>query len=35
MKGFEVIQGTMDDVFLNVTGMEQEKQGAYAEGEDV
>ncbi len=35
MKGFEVIQGTMDDVFLNVTGMEQEKQGAYAEGENV
>ena len=33
MKGFEVIQGTMDDVFLNVTGMEQEKQGVYGEGE--
>lgn len=35
VEGFEVIQGTMDDVFLNVTGMEQEKNAlAYASGEE-
>lgn len=33
LKGFEVIQGTMDDVFLNVTEMEQEKTAVYVKGE--